>query len=86
VNHHHLMRFADAATHRLIWGNFDHLFAVSLKPFSTAWIASTRLGEVPVAFYAGVFVLVNVTYLLLCWEALDRSVPGAGHHSSTEAT
>ena len=44
-------------------------------PFSTAWIASTRLGAVPVAFYAGVFFLVNVTYLLLCFEAVDRSVP-----------
>jgi uncharacterized membrane protein len=75
VNHHHLLRFAESATHRLIWGNFAHLFAVSLMPFSTAWIAGTRLGAVPVAFYAGVFVLVNLTYLLLCREAVDRSAP-----------
>lgn len=73
VNHHHLLRFADSATHRLIWGNFAHLFAVSLMPFSTAWIAGTRLGAAPVAFYAGVFVLVNLTYLILCWEAVDTS-------------
>jgi uncharacterized membrane protein len=52
VNHQHLLRFPDVATHRLIWGNFAHLFAVSLMPFATAWIASTRLGAVPVAFYA----------------------------------
>jgi hypothetical protein len=26
-----------------------------------------------VAFYAGVFFLVNVTYVLLCMEAVDRS-------------
>ena len=75
VNHHHLLRFPDVATHRLIWGNFAHLFAVSLMPFCTAWIASTRLGGVPVAFYAGVFLLVNVTYVLLCMEAVDRSAP-----------
>ena len=75
VNHHHLLSFAESATHRLIWGNFAHLFAVSLMPFSTAWIAGTRLGAVPVAFYAGVFFLVNLTYLLLCWEAVDRSAP-----------
>jgi uncharacterized membrane protein len=73
VNHHHLLRFPDVATHSLIWGNFVHLFAVSLMPFATAWIASTRLGAVPVAFYAGDFFLVNVTYLLLCLEAVDRS-------------
>jgi uncharacterized membrane protein len=75
VNHHHLLRFPDAATHRLIWGNFAHLFAVSLLPFATAWIASTRLGAVPVAVYAGDFFLVNATYLLLCLEAVDRSAP-----------
>jgi uncharacterized membrane protein len=75
VNHHHLLRFPDVATHRLIWGNFAHLFAVSLMPFATAWIASSRLGAVQVAFYAGVFFLVNVTYLLLCLEAVDRSAP-----------
>lgn len=75
VNHHHLMQFPDVATHRLIWGNFAHLFAVSLMPFSTAWIASTRLGGIPVVFYAGVLVLVNATYLLLCFEAVDRSAP-----------
>jgi hypothetical protein len=31
------------------------------------------LGAIPVAFYAGDFLLVNVTYLLLCMEAVDRS-------------
>ena len=75
VNHHHLLRFAESVTHQLIWGNFAHLFAVSLLPFSTAWIAGTHLGAVPVAVYAGVFVLVNLTYLLLWWEAVDRSAP-----------
>lgn len=75
VNHHHLLRFPDVATHGLIWGNFAHLFAVSLMPFATAWIASSRLGAVPVAFYAGDFFLVNATYLLLCMEAVDRSAP-----------
>lgn len=72
VNHHHVMRFAPAATPRLIWGNFVHLFSVSLMPFATAWIADSRLGAVPVAFYATVFVLVNATYMVLCMEAIDR--------------
>jgi uncharacterized membrane protein len=33
VNHHHVARYAEAATPRLIWGNFAHLFTVSLIPF-----------------------------------------------------
>lgn len=72
VNHHHLLRYASAATPRLIWGNFAHLFSVSFLPFSTAWIASSRLAPLPVTVYAGIFALVNATYLLLCWEAVDR--------------
>ena len=72
VNHHHLLRYAGSATPRLVWGNFAHLFAVSLIPLSTAWIAGTNLAALPVSLYAGVFVLVNGTYVLLCWEVVDR--------------
>jgi uncharacterized membrane protein len=72
VNHHHVLRYAESATPRLIWGNFAHLFSVSFMPFATAWIADTKLAAVPVSLYAGVFVLVNATYLLLCAEAIDR--------------
>lgn len=72
VNHHHLLRYASVATPRLIWVNFAHLFPMSLMPFSTAWIADTKLAAAPVACYAAVFVLVNVTYLVLCFEVVDR--------------
>jgi uncharacterized membrane protein len=72
VNHHHVLRFAEAVSRRLIWGNFAHLFSVSLVPFATAWIADTRLAAIPVALYAGIFVLVNLTYIALCWEIVDR--------------
>jgi uncharacterized membrane protein len=72
VNHHHLFGYAETATSRLVWFNFAHLFSVSLIPFTTEWIADSRLASAPVALYAGVFVLVNTTYLALCWEAVDR--------------
>jgi uncharacterized membrane protein len=36
------------------------------------WIADRRLAPAPVTLYAAIFVLVNVTYLALCWEAVDR--------------
>ncbi|HEY4201898.1 MAG TPA: TMEM175 family protein [Devosiaceae bacterium] len=73
VNHHHLLRYAEQATPRLIWSNFAHLFSMSLLPFATAWIADTRLAALPVAVYAAVFFLVNATYLALCYEVVDRS-------------
>ena len=72
VNHHHLFSYAEVATPRLVWSNFAHLFSVSLIPFTTVWIAESRLAAAPVTMYAAVFVLVNITYVALCWEAVDR--------------
>ncbi|OCB21094.1 hypothetical protein A5674_03685 [Mycobacterium malmoense] len=72
VNHHHLLSYAELATPRLVWSNFAHLFSVSLIPITTEWIADSRLAAAPVALYAFVFVLVNVTYLALCREVVDR--------------
>jgi uncharacterized membrane protein len=62
INHHYLMRFVGAPTLGLIWINFLHLFMVSFLPFATAWVARTRLASVPVAFYAGLFVCVDIAY------------------------
>jgi len=73
VNHHHLLRFADHATPRLIWWNFAHLFAVSLVPVSTAWVAVTRFAAAPVAVYAAVFVMVNSAYVAFVWEVLAQA-------------
>ena len=73
ANHHHLMTFATAATPRLMWFNFAHLFSVSLLPLSTAWMAVSELAAQPVAFYAAVFFLVNLTYILLIRELIDRA-------------
>jgi uncharacterized membrane protein len=72
VNHHHLFSYAEVATPRLVWSNFAHLFSVSLIPFTTEWIADSRLAAAPVVLYASVFVLVNITYLALCFEVVDR--------------
>ncbi len=63
TNHHFLMRYADEASPRLVWINFAHLFSMSLLPLSTAWMAVSRLAPQPVSFYAGVFFLVNATYI-----------------------
>jgi uncharacterized membrane protein len=43
---------------------------VSLIPFSTEWIAESRLAPAQVVVYAAVFILVNITYVAQCWEAV----------------
>src|SRR5262245_34701967 len=73
LNHYYLMRFVGPPTLRLIWSNFVHLFMVSLLPFATAWIARTRLASSPVAFYAGLFVCIDIAYNVFEREVLARA-------------
>jgi uncharacterized membrane protein len=72
INHHFLMLYAKEVNSRLLWFNFAHLFSMSLLPLSTSWMAVSELAPDPVAFYAGVFFLVNVTYICLIWELIDE--------------
>jgi uncharacterized membrane protein len=45
----------------------------SLIPYSTAWIAGTKLAAGSVFFYAAVFVLVNIAFLGYQQEALSQA-------------
>jgi uncharacterized membrane protein len=72
INHHYLMRFVGPPTPGLIWINFVHLFMVSLLPFATAWIARTRLASSPVAFYAGLFVCIDIAFNVFEHQELAR--------------
>jgi len=78
INHHRLLLFAHDATPKLIWWNFVHLFMTSLIPYSTAWIAGTKLAAGSVFFYAAVFVLVNIAFLGYQQEALSQASTSEG--------
>jgi uncharacterized membrane protein len=69
------MRFVGPPTLGLIWINFVHLFMVSLLPFATAWIARTRLASSPVAFYAGLFMAIDIAYNVFEHQVLARADP-----------
>jgi uncharacterized membrane protein len=73
TNHRYLTRLVVAPTLGLIWINFAHLFLVSLLPFATAWVARSRLASSPVAFYAGLFVCIDIAYNLWEREVLARA-------------
>jgi len=75
ANHHHVLRHATAMTTSLMWHNFAHLFSVSLLPLATAWMATSELAPQPVAFYACVFFLVNLTYVFLIRELIEPLPP-----------
>lgn len=64
INHHYLTRLTREATLPVIWINFIHLFLVSLLPFTTSWMAQTKLASTPVVVYAGLFVCADAAYNL----------------------
>jgi uncharacterized membrane protein len=72
INQHFLLRFANDSTPRLIFWTFLHMFAASLVPFATAWMAATRLAPVPVFVYAAVIVFVNLSYHGFAHEVIGR--------------
>jgi uncharacterized membrane protein len=73
INHHHLMRFVGPPSLGLIWINFVHLFLVSLLPFTTDWVARTRLASSPVMVYAGLFVCIDIAYNIFEHQVLGSA-------------
>jgi uncharacterized membrane protein len=73
INHHYLTRFIRTPSLGLVWTNFAHLLLVSLLPFTTAWMAQTRLASTPVMVYAGLFVCTDGAYNLLEHHILNRT-------------
>jgi uncharacterized membrane protein len=73
MNHHYLMTYITTPSLKLIWLNFGHLFCVSFLPFATAWLAQTELAQIPVIFYAALFVATDGMYNLFEAEILKHS-------------
>ncbi|MCC8400900.1 TMEM175 family protein [Paraburkholderia sp. MMS20-SJTN17] len=73
INHHHLMRFVRPPTLGLIWINFIHLFLVSLLPFATDRVASTKLASSPVVLYAGLFVCIDIAYNVFGYQVFAHA-------------
>jgi uncharacterized membrane protein len=75
LNHHHVLGYARRLTAVLAWSNFANLFAISLIPFTTEWLAASRVASLPQTAYAAVFLLVELTYIVLMYEALRQNTP-----------
>jgi len=84
INHHALWGFVTRSTPRLIFWNFLHMFCASLVPFTTAWVADTRIAAVPVFVYASVIVLVNLSYHAFANDVMPREPAHDGHARQRE--
>ncbi len=65
VNHRFVLRHVRAVDERIVWTNVVLLFAVSMIPFSTAYMGETRLARFPMALYGGELLVCGVAFAAL---------------------
>jgi uncharacterized membrane protein len=75
-NHHHLFQVCDRIDGTVLWANLGLLFALSLYPFTTAWMDESRLARTPVVVYGVNLLLAGTAYFLL--QHFMARVPGNG--------
>lgn len=75
-NHHHLFQVAGGIDGRVLWANLGLLFALSLYPFTTAWLDESRLARTPVVVYGVNLLAAGAGYFVL--QHFIARVPGQG--------
>lgn len=65
VNHRFVLSRVRAVDERIVWTNVLLLFAVSMIPFSTAYMGETRLASFPMALYGGELLVCGIAFALL---------------------
>jgi len=69
INHHHLFHRVKRVDLPILWANIALLFCMSLIPFFTEWMESTRLSPFPTAIYAATMLVNGAAF-----SVLDRVV------------
>ena len=65
VNHHALLHLAKRVDTRILWSNILLLFAISMIPFFTAFMAETRISAFTVACYSAWSLFCATAYIVL---------------------
>ena len=73
VNHHHLMHAVPAVDAPFLWWNNALLFAVSLIPFSTAFLGENPRSPLAVSVYGANLALAGFGFFLLRGAAARRA-------------
>jgi uncharacterized membrane protein len=75
-NHHHMFQIVDHVDGSVLWANLHLLFWLSLYPFTTAWLAETKVALTPTVVYGANLLAAGVAYYLL--QVLMTRMPGTG--------
>ncbi len=73
-NHHHLFQVCDRIDGTVLWANLGLLFALSLYPFTTAWMDESSLARTPVVVYGVNLLAAGTAYYVL--QHFMARVPG----------
>jgi uncharacterized membrane protein len=76
INHHHMFHLARRVSGGVLWANLALLFTLSLLPFTTEWMADSRLARTPLFVYG-----LNLTFSAVAYFVLQTLVirqEGAG--------
>jgi uncharacterized membrane protein len=65
INHHHLFHRVKRVDLPILWANIALLFFMSLIPFFTEWMESTRLSPFPTAVYATTMLVAGAAFSVL---------------------
>ncbi|MGK5740244.1 TMEM175 family protein [Micromonospora sp. URMC 103] len=74
-NHHHLFHLVQRVSGGVLWANLGLLFALSLFPFTTAWVDDSRFERTPVVIYGLNLLCAAVAHLVLLKVITRREGP-----------
>jgi uncharacterized membrane protein len=74
-NHHHMLHLAGKISGGILWANLHLLFWLSLFPFTTRWMSTSDLAEVPVLVYGLNLLLAAIAFYILKTALVRRQGP-----------
>lgn len=75
TNHHHLFHLIKQVDGGVLWANLGLLFALSLLPFTTAWVDESRFAHTPVFVYGVNLLAAAAGYFVLQAVAMRHQGP-----------
>jgi uncharacterized membrane protein len=65
ANHHHMFQLTRQVTGGVLWANLSLLFCLSLFPYTTQWMDSSRYAQTPVIVYGVNLLAAAIAYFIL---------------------
>src|ERR1700729_2501825 len=64
TNHHHMFQLTERVTGGVLWANLGLLFTLSLFPYTTEWVDTTRYARIPAVIYGLNLLAAGVAYYI----------------------